>query len=304
MHTPKYQIFVSSTYIDLKREREQVIRTILEMGHVPVGMEMFSAGDQEQWEIITSHIDQSDYYVVLVAHRYGSVADDGRSYTEKEYDYAVEKQIPTIGFVIADGVSWDPKFIEAEQQTRDSLAGFKSKVKKKHIAFWTSAEDLGSRVSIALMKQFHIRPRPGWTRASMNSDARVVEELARLSLENAQLRAALNAARQMEFRTALERADRLLREADALPRKPGGLSQQIVEPAAAIGWLSAVRQHLAETHGLDSDFYRAVLKESLIGAQFTSANISIVSKVLHEARRYMEPVCSTDSPQFEAQASE
>jgi hypothetical protein len=41
----KYQIFVSSTYDDLKDERAAVIRAILEMGHIPVGMEMFSAAD-------------------------------------------------------------------------------------------------------------------------------------------------------------------------------------------------------------------------------------------------------------------
>jgi hypothetical protein len=44
----KYQVFVSSTYGDLRDEREQVIKAILEMGHIPVGMEMFSAGDESQ----------------------------------------------------------------------------------------------------------------------------------------------------------------------------------------------------------------------------------------------------------------
>ena len=46
----KYQIFVSSTYEDLKEERDLVIEAILEMGHFPVGMEMFSTGDEQQWE--------------------------------------------------------------------------------------------------------------------------------------------------------------------------------------------------------------------------------------------------------------
>src|SRR3712207_6374119 len=97
----KYQIFVSSTYEDLKAERDQVIRAVLEMGHIPVGMEMFSAADEEQWQIITRQIDQSDYYVVLVAHRYGSTVE-GISYTEKEYDYAVRSGVPALGFIITD----------------------------------------------------------------------------------------------------------------------------------------------------------------------------------------------------------
>ncbi len=55
--TTKYQVFVSSTYEDLKAERDQVIKAILEMGNIPVGMEMFSAADEQQWEIIKRQID-------------------------------------------------------------------------------------------------------------------------------------------------------------------------------------------------------------------------------------------------------
>jgi hypothetical protein len=74
----KYQVFVSSTYRDLSDERDLVIKAILEMGHIPVGMEMFSAADEAQWNIIKKQIDQSDYYVVIVAHRYGTSDAMGR----------------------------------------------------------------------------------------------------------------------------------------------------------------------------------------------------------------------------------
>jgi hypothetical protein len=36
----KYQIFVSSTYEDLKAERSEVIKACLNLGHIPVGMEI------------------------------------------------------------------------------------------------------------------------------------------------------------------------------------------------------------------------------------------------------------------------
>ena len=48
----KYQIFISSTYVDLKEERRKVKDTILSMFQFPIGMEMFSADDEEQWKII------------------------------------------------------------------------------------------------------------------------------------------------------------------------------------------------------------------------------------------------------------
>jgi hypothetical protein len=60
----KYQIFVSSTYKDLIEAREKIIETILKLYHFPVGMEMFSADDDEQWEVIKDTIDISDYYVL------------------------------------------------------------------------------------------------------------------------------------------------------------------------------------------------------------------------------------------------
>ena len=69
----KYQIFISSTYEDLIEERRKVQDTILSMYQFPIGMEMFSADDKEQWEIIQETIDSSDYYVLIIGHRYGSI---------------------------------------------------------------------------------------------------------------------------------------------------------------------------------------------------------------------------------------
>ena len=87
------------------KRREQVIKAVLEMGHIPVGMEMFSAGDEQQWALIQRQLNDIDYYIVVIAHRYGSVDDTGLSYTEKEYNYAVEIGIPVIGLVIDDSAS-------------------------------------------------------------------------------------------------------------------------------------------------------------------------------------------------------
>lgn len=77
----KYQIFISSTYIDLIEERKAVQETILSMYQIPIGMEMFSADDEEQWEIIKETIDSSDYYIIIIGHKYGSLTKEGISYT-------------------------------------------------------------------------------------------------------------------------------------------------------------------------------------------------------------------------------
>ena len=98
MKQKRYQVFISSTFSDLKNERLAVINQLLAINCIPVGMELFPAADEEQFEYIKKLIDESDYYVVIIAGRYGSLADDGFSYTEKEYDYAVTKKNLYWGF--------------------------------------------------------------------------------------------------------------------------------------------------------------------------------------------------------------
>jgi hypothetical protein len=161
----KYQIFISSTYVDLVDERDQVIKVILEMGHFPVGMEMFSAGDDEQWKYIAKRIDESDYYVVIVAHRYGSLS--GKiSYTEKEYDYAVKKGVPVLGFIIDDSAQWSGKYVDKGQSSIKSLNDFKAKIKTKSHKLWKNADDLSGKVGISITKQIQDNPRIGWIRTS------------------------------------------------------------------------------------------------------------------------------------------
>lgn len=47
-----YQIFISSTFMDLKEERKAVIEAILNSKHIPAGMESFSASNDEQFKYI------------------------------------------------------------------------------------------------------------------------------------------------------------------------------------------------------------------------------------------------------------
>ncbi|HTE00720.1 MAG TPA: DUF4062 domain-containing protein [Mucilaginibacter sp.] len=107
----KYQIFISSTYVDLIDERQEVTRQILNNYHFPVGMEMFAPSDKAQWEIIEKTIDSSDIYILLLGYRYGSLLNTAGndtsnqrsiSYTEKEFEYAVKKKKPIIVFIKDD----------------------------------------------------------------------------------------------------------------------------------------------------------------------------------------------------------
>ena len=99
----KLQVFISSTFIDLKEERQAAVSAILKAGHIPAGMELFKAADKSQWEIIKRWIDESDVYMLILGGRYGSIdPQKGVSYTELEYDYAVETGKPLFAVVIEE----------------------------------------------------------------------------------------------------------------------------------------------------------------------------------------------------------
>lgn len=207
---PKFQIFISSTFEDLQDERDQIIKATLEMGHIPVGMEMFSAADDEQWKIIAKHIEESDYYVIIAAHRLGSMAENGLSYTRKEYEYARKLKIPILGFLIDEKASWEAHRFERGAHNKELLDEFKDLIREKPVSFWSNADDLYGKFSVSLMKTIASTPRSGWVRASTGTVApEVAAEVVRLSSENAGLRqelASIKHEADMEHKDELRRA--------------------------------------------------------------------------------------------------
>lgn len=197
----KYQIFISSTYDDLKDARRKVQDAILSMYQFPIGMEMFSAADEEQWKIIRETIDSTDYYVLILGQRYGSVIDSGEdagiSYTEKEFRYANDNGIPILVFIIDDSVPLLPKDIESDGEKREKLNAFKSVVKTgRMVEWWKTPEDLAQKVTIALYKAISHKKRPGWIRSdefniekSHAEILRLNEQIRELEAENRKLKA-------------------------------------------------------------------------------------------------------------------
>lgn len=177
MTEKRYQVFVSSTYTDLADERSAVIQAILGLDHLPAGMEMFPSADEDQWELIKQVIDQSDYYVVVVAGRYGSVTADGISFTEKEYDYAVESGIPVLGFVHKEPQNIPVKDTDADPAAQKKLAEFRSKVQGKPVNFFTSAEGLSGQVVTSLVQAIKKNPRVGWVRGDKAMSLETEREL-------------------------------------------------------------------------------------------------------------------------------
>ena len=182
-----YKVFVSSTYEDLREERSAVQRALLLVDCLPVGMELFPAADDDTWSFIQSQIDDSDYYVVLIAGRYGSLStDDGLSYTEKEYDYAVACKKPVIGFVHGAPSNIPVGKTEATEEGRKQLEDFLSKVRRRPVRHFTTPHELALEVTTSFIRLMKERPAVGYVRSS---DAVDYKRYAELLEENARLKA-------------------------------------------------------------------------------------------------------------------
>ena len=174
----RYQVFLSSTYQDLKDERKEVIQALLELDCIPVGMELFPATDDDQWTLIKELILECDYYILIVGGRYGSLSKTGISYTQMEYEFALDSNIPTISFLHEAPDNLPVSRTDKDPTKLEKLESFKALVSKKLVKFWHSPEDLGSVVSRSLTKLIKSKPRLGWVRANrISSDQANLEIL-------------------------------------------------------------------------------------------------------------------------------
>lgn len=154
----RFQIFVSSTFRDLREERKKAVEVIFERGHIPIALERFSAANESDREVIEKAIDDCQLYLLILGHRYGELVP-GRniSYTELEYEIAQHKRLHTLVLLM------DPEEIKRKRKELDrdnerdkaELANFKQledfhrRVREHFVELWTP-EDFKYRCLKAL----------------------------------------------------------------------------------------------------------------------------------------------------------
>lgn len=191
----KYQIFISSTYTDLIQERESAVSAVLEAGHIPAGMELFKSG-KTQMETIKKWIDDSDIYLLILGSRYGSIdKETGKSYTQLEYEYALEKNKPIFSLVMSEKLI-DKKVLESgrkvlELDNPQKLGQFKNSVLSKIVDFFDDLKDITASVhkNINHFKHEYKEQLEGWVKGSN------INEMNNLKDENLKLLRVMNILR-------------------------------------------------------------------------------------------------------------
>ena len=161
----KYQVFVSSTYEDLKDERLAVMQCLLDNDCIPVGMEQFPASSMSQMDYIKKMLDDCDYYVLISAGRYGTPDSDGVGFTEKEYDYAIAKGIPVMSVLHTDIDSLPSRKCEKTDDGRAKLQAFRNKISSgKMVDYYSDIGTLKYSVANAINHCIRHYPAVGWVR--------------------------------------------------------------------------------------------------------------------------------------------
>ena len=166
----KFSIFISSTYEDLKKERQALVAVALENNFIPVGMEQFHAAPTSQWNVIIKMIDECDFYLLVIGGRYGSIDEETDiSYTEKEYNYAKTKGLPVLVLIKESSA-----ITESEKDTGDDkydkmkrLDGFRKRVKNdgNTVDFFTDLNSLKYAASQTFSNAInYVDDNAGWVR--------------------------------------------------------------------------------------------------------------------------------------------
>jgi hypothetical protein len=203
------QVFVSSTHADLIEERQAIIMALLRMDCFPAGMEFFPASHEEKWSLIKKVIEDSDYYIVVIGGRYGSLHQDGVSFTEKEFDYAEEIGKPILAFIHREPDLIPAGKTELDPASRIKLEAFREKAGQRMADFWTTSPELAGNVIVGLIAARKTHPAEGWIRASNALTPEIEREISDLQANVATLTNEKDAATRRAVITDLAQGEDL-----------------------------------------------------------------------------------------------
>ena len=160
----KYHVFIGSTLDDLKAERRELPRIVMELGHIPVTADYLDRDQKNAAQLLQKTIEECDYFIALVAHRYSD--SEGKSGPlAAEYNAAVKKGVPVIALIIDEKARWKSAKMETGAAQIKKLEDFKMKLSRSSCDTWVNAAELCQKAQNLLIQEMRLNPRGGWVRA-------------------------------------------------------------------------------------------------------------------------------------------
>jgi hypothetical protein len=183
----KYLVYLGSTLEDLKNESRELPRIVLELGHIPVQAPYEDDGNGgSDRTLVNKVISECDYFISLAAHRYSKEGEP--SPLEAEYTQALNCGIPVIALIVDDEVRWRANKKETKPAQIRKLNDFKGSLRKHPHASWSNTAELCQKAQSLLLREINIHPGKGWIPGGEGIDPAVANELARLGVENGDLK--------------------------------------------------------------------------------------------------------------------
>ena len=147
-------VFLSSTIEDLAKHREACYRAIEGLGCHCVRMEEFPAVDWDSLAFCQEKVSGCDVFVGILGFCYGSCPQGtDQSYTEREYQVAVDAGMPRLMFLADDDFSVPQNLIESEEE-RDKQLAFRQRVEDDRLyGFFSTPQDLATKVTQAFYQR-------------------------------------------------------------------------------------------------------------------------------------------------------
>jgi hypothetical protein len=155
------RVFISSTFEDLLDYRYAASDAIRGLDLQTDDMIVWSADSRSPVDVSVDRVKQSDVFILLVAHRYGTVPDGAEhGIVELEYLAAREAGIDVYAFLVDEKVDWPPAHID---ESRGHVREFKARVQNEVTCkFFKTPHELALQVTQALAHHLTrpARPRP------------------------------------------------------------------------------------------------------------------------------------------------
>jgi hypothetical protein len=156
------RIFISSTFVDLRAERESAVEALRRSQLVPWGMELFVSEPSSPLDVCLRELRLSDAVVLIIGFYAGSLIPEahGLTYTGAEFHLAQQLGRPVFAFFKTDGGKPLNKETDAEKQK--ALDDFRGAVRAANItaSYFDTPERLQVELLLA-MEKWNAEGRPG-----------------------------------------------------------------------------------------------------------------------------------------------
>lgn len=182
----RYQLAIVSAGEELRSVRERLVKTVVFMGHLPIDLVATGILDCGNPDTVSRHLSRSDYLILALGVTARPDAQDLATAAEA-VDLALEHRVPVLALLFGD----DTTTAEPEKPSEETAA-ILAKIKERAAGLIQRIHG-PTQTPQAISELVDAYPRPGWVSTEELPPAQVATELARLSIENMELRDRINA---------------------------------------------------------------------------------------------------------------